>query len=192
MEECVKVELKDDIVHVSGSHSDSPVIKYTTEQWQNCVLDYIASGSVAKHVHRVRVSDRWIWSFSGVSLHFTTGELDKFEKECIEGKYDFLPPVPPMTLEEIIQQCLEDSRKWFPDTAEELGHHVMSLAGEVGEVCNAFKKINRGDKNTHLSDLEEEVTDVFIYLCNIAGLLGMDLVEAYERKRKFNQERFSK
>jgi NTP pyrophosphatase (non-canonical NTP hydrolase) len=38
--------------------------------------------------------------------------------------------------------------------------------------------------------LAEEVTDVFIYLLTIAGLLGVDLEKAYLQKLEKNKRRF--
>lgn len=93
-------------------------------------------------------------------------------------------------------QCVQDSRKWFGDTTASgsVIHHSLALAGEVGEFCNIVKKIDRGSlefKDAAVRyDLQMELTDILIYVLNLAGLLGVDLEKAYEHKRGINDKRF--
>lgn len=96
------------------------------------------------------------------------------------------------SLNDLVKTATEDSERWFPDTASQLDFMALALAGEVGEVANIIKKVMRGtdDFDKVLDDLEEEVTDVFIYLMCLAGVLGMDLEAAYAAKRAKNEERF--
>lgn len=101
-----------------------------------------------------------------------------------------------MTLEDITEQCLQDSKDWFPDTAQDLGFLTIAMFGEVGEFANLIKKGWRGDfdikDEQYLRKLSIELTDVFIYLCNIAGVMGIDLEKMYQIKREINSERFGK
>lgn len=101
-----------------------------------------------------------------------------------------------MTLAEMAMQCVEDSKLWFPGIAQSVPHHTLSLAGEVGELANLVKKIERGSldvKNAGVRyDLAMETTDVFIYTLNIAGLLHVNLAESYKMKRTENMKRFTK
>jgi NTP pyrophosphatase (non-canonical NTP hydrolase) len=81
-------------------------------------------------------------------------------------------------------------------------HHTVSLAGELGEVANIVKKIDRGDftieqamdeefmKSKGYTTLHNEVADVFIYLLNIVGLLDFDLMAEFLKKRDFNIARW--
>lgn len=97
-----------------------------------------------------------------------------------------------MTIEEITTQCREDSQRWFPDTEDGLAFMVLALAGEVGELANLVKKVERG---THtMTQLKEEMgkeaIDVLIYLCNIFYLLDIKPSEVYRAKREFNERRF--
>jgi NTP pyrophosphatase (non-canonical NTP hydrolase) len=97
-------------------------------------------------------------------------------------------------LYELVVQCLEDSQEYFPDAQHDLAMWVLCLCGEAGELANVVKKIARGsldwdDPKTQLQ-LRMELTDVFIYLLNIAGFLGVDLAEAFKVKRDFNHKRF--
>lgn len=101
-----------------------------------------------------------------------------------------------MIVEDMIDQCLADSERWFPKTAADLKHMVLSLCGESGEVANIVKKLDRGDQDLSegvLASLAYEVTDVMIYLCNIMGLLrerGVDWDFYWKGKRQFNENRF--
>jgi len=98
------------------------------------------------------------------------------------------------TIQDIVTQCLDDSKEWFPDVAESLTHHCLALAGEVGELCNVVKKVERGsvDEVSARQMLRDETADVFIYLCNVAAVLGMDLEAEYDIKRSFNARRFGR
>jgi len=96
-------------------------------------------------------------------------------------------------------QCREDAVKWFGDSGVAEGfpalmHHSLALAGEVGEFCNIVKKIDRGSLNLGdaivRKDLAFELTDVYIYTLNLAGLMGVDLEELYKLKRAENDQRF--
>lgn len=110
-------------------------------------------------------------------------------------------------LNQLRDQCVKDSKRWFPtaipidsndpsDKIKALMHHTLSLAGEAGEVANIVKKIDRGslDLTTEVvqHDLREEVTDVFIYLLNLAGILDIDLLAQYMAKRNKNVARFER
>lgn len=89
-------------------------------------------------------------------------------------------------------QCLIDTKRWFPEIADNLNHHALSLAGEVGEFCNLLKKVERGDCTFEeaRAELAEEGIDVFIYLANIFALLGVDPDKVYAIKRAKNERRF--
>ena len=99
-----------------------------------------------------------------------------------------------MSLEDIIKQCVDDSAEWFPDTQEDLGFMTIALAGEVGEFANLVKKGMRGSVDPTDEDfiraLAMELTDIFIYLMNIAGMMNIDMEKMYQIKREFNNERF--
>ena len=92
------------------------------------------------------------------------------------------------------QQAHKDSQKWFPETATDLGHLTLAMCGEVGEVANIVKKLQRGDRslkdaNTRY-ELMMEITDVQTYLFAIAGLLGLDLDKSVQHVRSENEKRF--
>lgn len=99
-------------------------------------------------------------------------------------------------LEKLAEQCLADSDRWFGDTnGRSIAHHALAMAGEVGEFCNIVKKIDRGSLNIRDAkvrvDLAMELTDVLVYLLNLAGMLGVDLQRTYEVVRRNNEQRFT-
>jgi NTP pyrophosphatase (non-canonical NTP hydrolase) len=68
--------------------------------------------------------------------------------------------------------------------------------GEAGEFANLVKKIERGslrlgDASVRLK-LAMELTDTFVYMLNLAGLLGIDLEKSYHLVRGENEKRFMK
>ena len=107
-----------------------------------------------------------------------------------------------MTLKEIMElQAGFDAKhrskyQWGRSVAEAspvvLEHSLVCLVGELGEFANSLKKVNRGDMEYRdaFPNLEEELTDVFIYLIQIANQMGVDLEQSYLRKLGRNRERF--
>ncbi len=99
-----------------------------------------------------------------------------------------------MTLADIAIQCIEDSKEWFPDHSHDMGFLTICLAGEVGEFANLIKKGMRGtydfDDSEYIYALAMELTDVFIYLMNIAAVMDIDMEKLYQIKRELNSERF--
>jgi NTP pyrophosphatase (non-canonical NTP hydrolase) len=95
------------------------------------------------------------------------------------------------------RQALDDSERWFGDipASQTLAHHLMSLFGEVGELANVYKKIERGSldpKNPAvIAKLRMETTDIFVYLLNVAALLNFDLDAMNQTVRAQNEKRFT-
>lgn len=98
-----------------------------------------------------------------------------------------------MDLVEMQAECLDMSERWFPDVAHSLAHHCLALAGEVGELCNLVKKVERGSlplTEEVMVELAMETTDVLIYVLNIGAVLNVDLDTLYRLKQDYNEERF--
>lgn len=95
------------------------------------------------------------------------------------------------------KDCVEDSKRWFGDQGmhTSVPHMVLAMCGEVGEVANIIKKIERGSLDIKEAKvrrhLAEELADVYTYLLNVCGMLNVDLERAYEVKRGFNNQRFT-
>ena len=78
-------------------------------------------------------------------------------------------------LNEVQEEIRTDSELFFPDMADDLPHHLLGLAGEVGEFY---------------SEVVNEVVDTFIYIMSIANILSFDMGECYDIKRTYNYTRF--
>lgn len=96
----------------------------------------------------------------------------------------------------LMQQCKEDSEKWFPE-AQSLTLQTLCLAGEVGEIANIVKKVERGTLRMEdaMETLPEEVVDVLIYLLNLMThdtFKDVKWMELWYAKRKYNEMRFAK
>ncbi|MCA9339739.1 MAG: nucleotide pyrophosphohydrolase [Candidatus Saccharibacteria bacterium] len=101
-------------------------------------------------------------------------------------------------LADMARQCLSDSERWFgdqPHIIHSIPYHTLAMAGEVGEFANVVKKIQRGSldmKDAKVRvQLASELTDVFVYILNIAALMNIDLGKTYEMVRANNERRFS-
>jgi NTP pyrophosphatase (non-canonical NTP hydrolase) len=99
-----------------------------------------------------------------------------------------------VNLEELVKQCHEDTTDWFPERPYDIPFLTLALAGEVGEVANLVKKVERGTHTfTELKpQITEELVDVLTYLSTLFGALEVDnLEEHYLAKRERNTERFA-
>jgi len=110
-------------------------------------------------------------------------------------------------LRELAKIQAQFSREKFPhfwhvegdrDAVLRLEYFTNALAGEVGELANVVKKVVRatvyGGKGLTLQEalpkIEEELTDIFIYVLTMASFLGIDLEQAYFKKLEENRKRF--
>ncbi len=107
-----------------------------------------------------------------------------------------------MTLADYGRINREDSVRWFPamtSRAATLTHLGFGIAGEAGEVVDLLKKHHRSpvdpdDWTAALvgdEELAAELVDVFTYLVQLAEVLDIDLHDAWEAKRAFNEARFA-
>lgn len=101
-----------------------------------------------------------------------------------------------MDLTGYAHQAHQDSKAWFPENSDDIMHHALGLGGEVGEVLNWIKKLDRGDFTLDdegiRKEIGEEVIDVLIYALNMCALLGINPDKMYELKRTKNMRRFDK
>jgi NTP pyrophosphatase (non-canonical NTP hydrolase) len=79
------------------------------------------------------------------------------------------------------------------ENLQPLLHIALALAGEVGELANVVKKVERGDLSyaEALGRLEEEAADVLIYLLKLSYQTGIDLETAFVKKQLANAARFA-
>lgn len=114
-------------------------------------------------------------------------------------------------LEALMDEQAKLTEECFPQLAEDLRHMALGLAGEVGEVLNWVKKVDRGDFTLDSEQaydtakgygpdgpyyltvrdlIAEEVTDVLIYVLNMYKALGVLPDQALEEKTEHNRKRF--
>ena len=80
------------------------------------------------------------------------------------------------------------------DNLEVLEHLIVCLVGEMGEFANILKKCKRGDFSLpdKKEELDEELTDMFIYLIKISNQLKVDLEKHFLEKMEQNRLKFQK
>jgi len=67
----------------------------------------------------------------------------------------------------------------------------LLLGEEVGELFKAVRKTEglAMDSNSAVTEVGDELTDIFIYLCAIANRKNIDLEKAFRAKEKINKKR---
>ena len=96
---------------------------------------------------------------------------------------------------------LKDFQKYVSELENERGfaqqtvHDKCLLLGEeTGELFKAVRK-SEGlavDLNSSFSEIGDELTDIFIYICAIANRKGIDLETAFLQKEEKNKHRIWK
>jgi len=105
-----------------------------------------------------------------------------------------------MRIRDISEINLSRCNKWHNNGIESWSYAdwAVALAGEVGELCNVVKKLNRvrdglpGNKETAanlITNLRAEVADVYLYLDLFAQRAGIDLESAVAEKFNATSER---
>ena len=97
------------------------------------------------------------------------------------------------------KSSVEELQKYIKDMIETRGfknsllERMVILTEEIGELA---KEVRKTDNNLAIdinkeynSNLENEITDVFICLMSMCELLDMDIVEGLKNKEKINFER---
>jgi NTP pyrophosphatase (non-canonical NTP hydrolase) len=67
----------------------------------------------------------------------------------------------------------------------------LLLGEEVGELFKAVRKTEglAVDENSNFTEIGDELTDIFIYICAIANRKGIDLESAFLKKEEKNKQR---
>jgi len=91
----------------------------------------------------------------------------------------------------------QDHFSLYEPSSKHIDYWLLSLAGEIGEACNVWKKIERfrrfgklvkKDANISKKDLVDEVADIMISLLGLAECLDIDLQEITLKKMDRNRE----
>ncbi len=83
---------------------------------------------------------------------------------------------------------METERGFTKDTVLE---KCLLMGEEVGELFKAIRKQNgiKTDQNSKSYQIDLELADVFIYLCEIANRYNIDLEQAFRDKEEINKTR---
>ncbi len=93
---------------------------------------------------------------------------------------------------------LSDFQEYVKEMIKERGftkntvlQNSLMLGEEIGELFKAIRKTEnmRTDSNSNIHNIEEEIADVFIYICTIANQYNIDLEKAFRYKEKINNKR---
>lgn len=110
-------------------------------------------------------------------------EISKLKKFS-NPKSSLIVNSPDLTLNELrdanrkmSSDAFKSSKKW------KSADWALATMGELGELCNMFKKRSRGE-NISQEDIEHEFADILIYLTKWADKEGIDLPTV--TRRKFN------
>lgn len=106
-----------------------------------------------------------------------------------------------LSLHEVtIPSSLRSLQRYYLGAAEARGYSeespqdsMLLLTEEVGELARAVRKAVGLARSNGPSQNEvgEELADIQLYLAHLANVLGVDLVEAVEKKERRNIERFA-
>lgn len=93
---------------------------------------------------------------------------------------------------------LSDFQKYVTELERERGFSeetvkdkCLLLGEEVGELFKAVRKVEglAIDHESEVGEVNDELADVFIYLCSIANRYNIDLEEAFIAKEEKNKRR---
>ena len=97
-----------------------------------------------------------------------------------------------------INPTLKNFQKYVAELEKERGFAHQStidkcllLGEEVGELFKAVRK-SEGlavDENSNFTEIGDELTDIFIYICAIANRNRIDLEKAFRDKEEINKRR---
>lgn len=83
---------------------------------------------------------------------------------------------------------LERERGFFEQTAKD---KCLLLGEEIGELFKAIRK-SEGiaiDPASKINNIEDEIADIFIYLCSIANRFDINIEQAFLKKEEINKQR---
>ena len=94
---------------------------------------------------------------------------------------------------------LSDFQRYVMEMKQERGFNTTDkfyecclLAEECGELISAVRKNNKKGSvgsGSQIGNVAEELADVFIYICSLANMHGIDLEQALRDKEEINKTR---
>lgn len=104
-----------------------------------------------------------------------------------------------MVLELRNEPTLKDFQEYVAKMKQERGFNTTDkfyecclFAEECGEVISAVRKNSKSGSigsRSVAGDVAEELADVFIYVCSLANMHGIDLEKAFREKEEKNKQR---
>ena len=104
-----------------------------------------------------------------------------------------------MVLELKNEPTLKDYQKYVLQMKQERGFNTTDkfyecclLAEECGELISAIRKNSKSGSigsGSVVGNVAEELADVFIYVCSLANMHGVDLEQAFRNKEEKNKQR---
>jgi NTP pyrophosphatase (non-canonical NTP hydrolase) len=90
-----------------------------------------------------------------------------------------------------IQQYVIELEEERGFTSQDVLTKCLGLGEEVGELFKAIRKQQKIkiDQNSTVGTIEDELVDIFIYLCSIANRYDIDLEQAFRDKEEINKKR---
>lgn len=95
------------------------------------------------------------------------------------------------TLRDFQQYVLQMKQERGFNTTDKF-YECCLLAEECGEVISAVRKNSKNGSvgsGSKVGDVAEELADVFIYICSLANMHGIDLEQAFRDKEEKNKQR---
>ena len=94
---------------------------------------------------------------------------------------------------------LSDFQRYVMEMKQERGFNTTDkfyecclFAEECGELISAVRKNNKKGSvgsGSQIGNIAEELADVFIYICSLANMHGIDLEQAFRDKEEINKTR---
>ncbi|XVF54359.1 hypothetical protein PTKIN_Ptkin05aG0175000 [Pterospermum kingtungense] len=117
-------------------------------------------------------------------MHVSTHAITKSKEKKMENSYESPKKSKDVSLKELRDRLAEfaEARGW--DRYHSPRNLLLALVGEVGELSEIFQwkgEVAKGLPNWTADDkehLEEELSDVLLYLVQLADVCGLDLGQA--------------
>ncbi len=97
-------------------------------------------------------------------------------------------------MEELIRQIREFARERDWEEFHSPKNLAMALSVEVAEIAEHFQWLTQTESKNldrgKLTEVEEEIADVLIYLTRLADRLGIDPIEAARKKMRINAKKY--
>ena len=97
-------------------------------------------------------------------------------------------------MEELIRELREFAKERDWEQFHSPKNLAMALSVEVAEIIEIFQWLTQEESKNlppdKLEKMKEEIGDVMIFLANLAGKLGIDLLEAAKEKIQINRAKY--